>query len=381
MLPRLYSSLLAFAVLSSAQNATFEGFPAVVIANSKLQITILTKGSTIAAVTLSDDPHKLNPLWNPMRMARELGLPQPTQVGAGQFICLDGFGSPSKEESAAGMPFHGEAHTEDFKVVTQRGNAAITVTMSASLPLVQETLTRRYQLLDGEQVLHVESELDSLLGFDRPISWAEHATIGSPFLEPGVTVVDISGSRSHTRPYSAVQAGDVERRLKSDQDFDWPMAPGLDGKSIDLRQTPEHPHYMDHVTTLLYPDREYSWATAINPKDGLLVGWVFRTADFPWLQYWGHYPATGKLARGMEFSTQPYDIPRRDAVAMSTMFGAPTYKWLPAKSKLTTRFLLFYAHVPGGFTKVDDVRFENGQLILIDREDHKQIMLISQQPL
>lgn len=381
MLPRFCSSLFMSAVLASAQNATFEGFSAVVIANTKLQVTVLTKGSTIASVTLADDSDKLNPLWNPMRMARELGLSKPAQVGAGQFICLDGFGAPSKEEIAAGMPFHGEAHTEDFKVVTRKDSAAITVTMSASLPLVQETFTRRYRMLDDEQVLHVESELESLLGFDRPISWAEHATVGSPFLEPGVTVVDISGSRSHTRPYTSVNAGDVERRLKSDQDFNWPIAPGLDGQSIDLRQTPEHPHYMDHVTTLLYPSREYSWATAINPKKRMIVGWIFRTADFPWLQYWGFYPGTGKLARGMEFSTQPYDIPRRDAVSMGTMFETPTYKWLPAKSKLTTRFLLFYARVPDGFTKVDDVRFENQKLIILDRKAGKQIILASQQPL
>src|SRR5579863_2398021 len=213
------------------------------------------------------------------------------------------------------------------------------------------------------------------------MSWAEHATIGSPFLQSGVTVVDISGSRSHTRPYTSVQAGEVERRLKSDQNFNWPMAPGLDGQSIDLRQTPEHPHYMDHVTTLLYPDREYSWATAINLKKRLIVGWVFRTADFPWLQYWGFYPATGKLARGMEFSTQPYDIPRRDAVTMGSMFETPAYKWLPAKSKLTTHFLLFYARVPDGFNKVDEVRFGNRELIVIDHAAGKQIALASAQPL
>jgi len=36
------------------------------------------------------------------------------------------------------------------------------------------------------------------------------------------------------------------------------------------------------------------------------------------------------------------------------MFGAPTYKWLPAKSRMRTRFLFFYCAVPAGFTGVSE---------------------------
>jgi hypothetical protein len=50
-------------------------------------------------------------------------------------------------------------------------------------------------------VIYVESALSSELAFDRPISWAEHTTIGSPFLQSGVTLSSISGSRAQNRPY------------------------------------------------------------------------------------------------------------------------------------------------------------------------------------
>ena len=46
-------------------------------------------------------------------------------------------------------------------------------------------------MVDGENIVYVESRLENLLGFDRPVNWAEHATIGSPFLESGATVVDV----------------------------------------------------------------------------------------------------------------------------------------------------------------------------------------------
>jgi len=318
-----------------------------------------------------------------MRMARELGRPVKFDGGAGLFVCVDGFGPTSPEERAAGLPGHGEAHTETFDIRSERQGSSTAVTLTAKLPIVQELFTRTFSVIDGENVVYVDSELENLMGFDRPVNWAEHATIGSPFLDPGVTVVDVSGSRSQTRPYSSssVQRADVQRRLTSGQDFTWPMAPGLDGKKIDLRRTPEHPHFLDHAVTLLDPNRELKWVTAINPKKRLIIGYIFKRADYPWLQYWGYYPPTQKMARGMEFATQPYDVPRREAISTGKMFDTPTYRWLPAKSKIKTRFLLFYAHVPEGFNKVDDVTMENGRIVITDRSAKKQVKLAAAEKL
>jgi hypothetical protein len=363
------------------QNKNFEGYPAVVLSSSKLEVTVMTKGSTLANLTLTDDSEKLSPLWNPMRMERELGRPVKFDGGAGLFVCVDGFGPPSAEEHAAGLPGHGEAHTETFAVRSERQGSSTAVTLTAKLPIVQEMFTRTFRVIDGENVVYVESELENLMGFDRPVNWAEHATLGSPFLEPGTTVVDISGSRSRTRPYPPLKGGDVQRRLAPGRDFMWPLAPGLDGKMIDLRQTPEHPHFLDHAATLLDPGRELEWATAINPKKRLILGYVFKRAEYPWLQYWGYYPPTQKMARGMEFGTQPFDVPRREVISAGPMFDTPTYRWLPAKSKIKTRFLLFYAHIPEGFNRVDDVTIENGQIVIADHSAKKQVKLAASERL
>ena len=84
------------------------------------------------------------------------------------------------------------------------------------------------------------------------------------------------------------------------------------------------------------------------------------------MQNWEEYPADGELARGLEFSTQPYDVPRREAIDTHSMFGAPTYRWLPAKSKIGSRFLMFWTRVPEGFTKIEDVSLANGSVVVKD---------------
>jgi hypothetical protein len=124
-----------------------------------------------------------------------------------------------------------------------------------------------------------------------------------------------------------------------------------------------------------------AWVTAINTAKQLVIGYVFRREEYPWLQDWEFYPANLKMARGMEFSTQPFDVPRRVAIDTHSLFDAPTYRWLPAKSKIETRFLLFYAKTPEGFRKVDDVQLKDGKLIIEDSQNKKQITLEASLPL
>lgn len=360
----LLMATIVMAQPPSVQPGGFEGHPAMVIANDRIALTVTMVGGSFAALSLAADPQAPNPLWEPVRMARELGQKSEFRGATGHFVCVDGFGPASPEEQVAGLPGHGEAHVQQYRERHTAGDTQAELTIDADLPIVHEKFTRTVKLVEGENVAYVSSRLENLLGFDRPVNWAEHATIGSPFLESGQTVVDVSGSRSMTRPYDQVKIGASDRRLVSGKEFTWPMAPGLDGKPVDLRETPLNPHYLDHATTLVDPARKYGWVTALNTGTHLLVGYVFRREDYPWVQYWGNYPPTRKMSRGLEFSTQPFDVPRREAIDLHTMLGGPTYRWLPAKSTITSDFLLFYVRVPDGMTKVDDVRLENGQLTI-----------------
>jgi len=353
----------------SAQNATFEGHPAVTLTNDKLEVLVLKQGASVASVVLRDDASKRNPLWDPARMAREVNGRSNFSTGTGQFLCVDGFGGTSAEERAAGLPGHGEAHLVEWDLHASAGK----LSMSASLPLTQEAITRVMTLRPGENVVIYETTLESLLAFDRPVLWAEHATIGSPFLAPEVTVVDFPAIRSKTRPHEG--QGRVPYRLASDVEFTWPNAPTVDGKQVNLRAVPANPNSGDHTASLVDPKRKLGFVSAINRKEGLIVGWIFKPQEYPWVQNWESYPPSGKLARGLEFSTQPFDLPRRTVVDQNNLWGTLLYRWLPAKSRISTRFAMFFSRIPEGLTRVDDVRWESGTLIIEDRGSGKVLRL------
>ncbi len=357
------------------EEAQFEGAPAIAVGNDRVSLQILQQGASIASILLTGDGRKINPLWNPMRLEREAGEKVVFRSGMGSFLCVDGFGPVSPEESAAGLPMHGEAQQAQWTTSysgKQGGTTALTLT--TTLPIVQENVERTYRMVDGEQVVSVETQVESLLGFDRPINWGEHATVGSPFLEPGVTLIEMSATKSRTRPYVR-HAGDMPDRFASGKDFLWPWAVGIDGKKVDMRTTPAKPNSGGHTTSLMDRTRKTAFITMFNPKMGLLLGYVFKPEQFPWVQSWENYPPNGKLARGLEFSTQPFDVPRREAIQMNSLFDTPTYRWLPAKSKISARFLMFYTKAPDGFRKVDDVRQEGSSLVVEDKGARRKITL------
>jgi hypothetical protein len=83
-------SVTAIAQSGGPATATFEGSPAVVLANNRSSLTLLVKGGTMASIVLADDPEKLNPPSNPVRMKREQGRAATPSSSAGHFVCVAG---------------------------------------------------------------------------------------------------------------------------------------------------------------------------------------------------------------------------------------------------------------------------------------------------
>ncbi len=370
--------LVLIVSLAAQDKSVWEDNPALLLSNDKFELTILPEGGAMAQIILKDDKEKLNPLWNPYSIARQASLTRPTNFYRGHFVCIDGFGPVSTEERAAGLPMHGEAHTLPWELRSSRkeGRTA-SAAFSVNLPLSHEVFTRTFSVVDGENVVWIDSEITNLLAFDRPVFWGEHATISAPFLEPGKVAVDMPAAKSKTKAYQPAPV----RRLQSFVDFTWPMAPTLDGKSFDVRTAPMSPNTTDHTTTLLDPSRRLVFVTALHLEKKLMIGWVFRREEFPWVQTWLSYPGPNRMTRGLEFATQPFDLSRADVLKSGPLFDSPVFRIAPAKSKIASSFLMFYTAVPDGFQKVDDVQLSGGKLIIEDRANKKTITLAASRTL
>jgi len=203
------------AVCALAQTAA----PAMDLSNDKLTLTVAAMGGKFTKLVMREGDGT-NPIHT-----------------IGHFLALDGFGAASDEEQALGMPFHGEANRREMKVVASNTSGPVRVlTLQSTLPLAQETLTRTMQLVDGENIVYVTSQLESALTIDRPISWAEHATIGQPFLAKGKTVVDMPGVNCRVRPYKPGPSPDTLCTTRTSSG-PW-LRPLTEGRPISARSPP-----------------------------------------------------------------------------------------------------------------------------------------------
>ncbi|MFY9910932.1 MAG: hypothetical protein WCF22_17645 [Candidatus Sulfotelmatobacter sp.] len=338
-------------------------------------IAVLEGGGHICELGLKQVPG-VNPLWKPQwtsidpdgyspaRHRRVYGSPPDGKLLAGiagHSLSFDHFGPPSKEETAAGLTTHGEAPSTRWKLSKVTGSP-LTLRCSCTLREAQIDFSRTIAVHRTNAVIYCEEHAENLSCYDRPISWNEHVTFGPPFLECQTTIFDMPATQAKVCP-----PGYSKRIfLQPDAEFIWPEAPRKDGGRSNLRTTPDE-RFEHYTAQLLDPGLDIAFISACNPKQGLLVVYAFLRADFPWVGNWEERnnrtsaPWKGRtFCRGIEFSTTPFSVPRRETVDQGRLFGKQTYRWLPAKSSLTVRFLIMLFKVPQAFAGVKQLSIDHG---------------------
>ncbi|MBL8232659.1 MAG: hypothetical protein JNL98_29440 [Bryobacterales bacterium] len=331
---------------------TYRGRRAVSVENERIRVTMLVEGGHIAELL-----HKssgVNPLWTPPWPSIEPSSFDPAKHTAtygahaeskllsglmGHNLCMDIFGGPSPEETAAGMTPHGEASIAAYELGEVNG----TLTAKASFPMAQLAFTRTIRTAGNVAI--IEEEVENIAPLDKPTAWTQHATLGAPFVERGKTALRASATKS--RVYEADFAGEFGF-MQPGADFHWPHAPLKNGGTRDLRQYTSAAASGGLTTHLMDPAREQAFVLAWHPDTKVLCGYVWQRADFPWLAIWEENhgrkvaPWNGDtLTWGLEFGVNPMPEPRRQMIERGSMFGVPGYRWIPAKSKAVVRYCAF----------------------------------------
>jgi len=271
----------------------------------------------------------------------------------GHFICLDRWGAPSDAEKAAGMPYHGEAPRIRWR---QIGKTASDLEMAVQLPMARLAVKRTVHLEDTAAVVTESVTNENPLG--RVYNFVQHPTIAPPFLDE-TTVVDANARQGlmQSSPMPNPEHPTVV----------WPQAL-KDGVPVSLRFLKDDPQ--PNVVSYVIDD-EFGWTTVITPGKALLLGYVWRTADYPWFSAWRDVRNGKPSARGLEFGTtglhQPYPV----LVRKGRIFGRPLFAFLDAAQTETRRYQAFLLRVPTGLTGIDRMRRERGEF-LFDGRDGKQ---------
>ena len=231
--------------------------------------------------------------------------------------------------------------------------------MVARLPAAGLRVKREIELRKDEAVVSFAETVTNERKCDHFFQWAQHVTLGPTFLSPDVSSIAVPGDRALTYPHGYDEGRAL---LSSNEEFRWPDAPLLEGGTADLTSPFIAPGRGFVVAVLLTKEREIGFVAAVNRQLGLLIAYCFRRSDFPWVAIWEENLATAAppwkqrtRARGLEFSTTPLPISRRDAFLSRQLFDEPTLTYVPALGTKTVRYVALLTEVPDDFCQVRDI--------------------------
>jgi len=335
------------------------GRPGWVLENGNMRVGLLRGGGHIAEVRLiSGNPRlSINPMF----------IPAAGDGYMGHLVCFPHYGPASADERAQGLRGHGEAGSVEWQQTRppQIDAQGLTFFYGADLPKTHYKIERAVTLKAGETALRVEEWIENLAPYDRPYNRNQHATFGAPFVMQGRNMLDMSGTRGITDPVRTAGGKWSEGQL-----VQWPVAPRGDGIELSLRDFHAIPGGQAYTPVLTDRSKPQSWFALYNADYPLLVGYVFPTDDHPWIIDWQNQPrldvATG-TARGIEFGTSPFDEGLRKSVERGQLLGAPTYRFIGARQRLSTTFTMFLREIPLGFTGVAAVTLDDSKPNVIAR--------------
>jgi hypothetical protein len=288
-------------------------------------------------------------------------------------LCLNHFGELSEAEFTAQGWEHGEAANLPWQVADYGADRdAAWLTYGLELPEAGMRFSRRIVVPRDTTTAHFEEEVENLRRTDSPLAYQQHVTLGPPFVEPGVTRVDLAGALAHTYPQSL---GDIDP-LAPDCEFAWPEAPGL--SPLDV--FPQYKPLCTMCTVALQTDEDTAFVAVSNPRLGLLIAYVFPVQRFPWTAFWyencglDYAPYDSKtLAWGMEFGTCAFSESRIAMLSNGPVLGRRRFGILPARTTLRTTYDAMLLAIPSDWNGVARVARCDDAFVVTERDQGRQL--------
>ncbi|CAN5560034.1 hypothetical protein BH10BAC2_BH10BAC2_33070 [soil metagenome] len=317
-------------------------------------------GGAITDFHLKENP--VNPLS--FRFSKDQ-MPANNKAGAvyqGHFICAGRWGEPSPGEINAGIPNHGEPANIEWQL---NENDEIGLTMETTAHLEGLQVERKMQMDNEGAVCHVTETITNINPLGRLYQLVQHPTIAAPFLDEA-TVINCNAAIGFDYKY-------VDEPSK--HKLNWPIVNDSDGKQFDLRNSTHGSNSLFSFT--VNTADKYGWITAYSATQNLVIGYVWKRKDYPWINLWQHFE-NGKIQyRGLEFGNTGLHQPFKKIIADNNLelFGEPTVNYIDAGEKITREYVSFLYLADQEFKGVEHMLITENELFLVEHSMGRQFKM------
>lgn len=317
--------------------------------NQKISLSIERNGGAFTYLVLNNDT--INPFtW---KLSPE-EMPSNNRSGApfrGHFLCLGRWGSPTKGEIAKGVPHNGEPANTRWTIKKMKNNRYIAMTNIADKDGL--SIFREVFVDSVSPVFKVSESVTNITPIFRLNNIVQHATIGPPFLDT-TTIICTNAKKGflqesgYPNPYS--------------HEYEWPWAFSRNKEhAFDLRRSNKKFNY---VSTHLFED-DWGWVTAYNPEYSILLGYLWKVTDYPWINIWQQWRNNKLWAKGLEFGTTGIGRSYQELLSHNTRFyDHNSFEFIDAGEKVQKNYFCFMVKVPQGFGETSHVIYKEHKIII-----------------
>jgi hypothetical protein len=309
--------------------------------NGNIELLVNLNGGSYFDFHLKDLP--LNPIsWR--------GTKPGELIFMGHFLCFDRWGPPSAAEKANGFRHHGEVNTETWELLTapQTVDGRLSSSMQCELPMAGLQLTRKIELSAGEPVFFVTEKIKNLNRNGRMFNIVQHVSLAPPFLDKSTLFDNNTLQGFEDRNDGSLNQDEIILK--------WPQVIH-NGEKVSLRQFevgwPE-------VSSFMFDqNEEYGWVTACNPSKNLMLGYIWKTGEYPWINFWRSMENGVPKAYGMEFGTTGLHEPFPVVAKKGKIFGRNIYEFIDAGEIVSKSFTAFLSKIPADYKGVADIEISD----------------------
>jgi hypothetical protein len=221
------------------------------------------------------------------------------------------------------------------------------------------SILRKITIAPHDALFKVTEDFTNILNFSRNIPIVQHATIGVPFLDTSVVVF--------SNAYKGFNQKFVPGPFLKYQ-TEWPLM-NLDTarKNTDVRKSKLAEGF---VATWIFQDST-GWIVAYNPKINQMLGYAWKTEEYPWLHLW-HGTKDGTLwAKGLEFGTTGLgDTSPMEERFLLNFHGTTNLSYIDAKSSIKKSYYCFLVKFDEQLKEVNEILVTDNGITIVYRSEN-----------
>ncbi|AWX43239.1 hypothetical protein HME9304_00226 [Flagellimonas maritima] len=345
-----YSLLLFFILISAEVQSMQHVKDSIVLKNKSLKLVQNLHGGAITSLEFKDNP--VNPFDWSLPVENQPEINKDGFAFRGHFISLGTWGMPTEGEQNAGIRLYGEPTAQIWKrnnfSIDSLGNKILKTGFRSKIEGL--SLERKITLYQNEALIQVKESVTNDLPISRVYNFLQHPTFGGAFVSKNLRIDTNAGKGFYQK---GAYPRTTYNNLEADS-FYWPNGILPDGK-IDLRTSGSRKK--TYLTSHIFSESDKTgWATASNPDKKLLIGYIWKINEYPWLNVW-HQSVDGKVVgRAIEFATCGVGLGFKELITGNyTYFANLSFEFIDAGQTLDKTYYMFAMEIPAKFLETTHV--------------------------